>query len=110
MLELLASLNASVVIVMNKTPQNVRAELKASIENKYRSALEKSTVPEINFIGEYSKEQLAQTAPLIAEDELAELQKNLKECLQRASQEDVKNNTLGFIRNHWSLWLSLIHI
>jgi len=109
MLELLASLNASVVIVMNKTPQKVRAELKASIENKYRSALEKSapkksTVPEINFIGEYSKEQLAQTAPLIAEEELAELQQNIKECLQRASQEDVKNNTLGFIRNHWSLW------
>jgi len=82
MLELLASLNASVVIV---TPK-------------------KSTVPEINFIGEYSKEQLAQTAPLIAEEELAELQQNIKECLQRASQEDVKNNTLGFIRNHWSLW------
>ena len=39
MLELLASLSASVVIVMNKTSQSVQAELRTSLEKKYRSCL-----------------------------------------------------------------------
>jgi len=106
MLELLASLSASVVIVMNKTSQSVQAELRTSLEKKYRSALSADRIPPLCFIGEYSKEQLAEAAPSIAQEELGELQKNIKASLQRASQGDLKNNTLGFIRNHWSDWTS----
>jgi len=108
MLELLASLNAPIIIVMNKTPQDVRAELQASMENKYRSALEASEIPAINFIGEYSKEQLVQPSPLIAGDELGELQHSIKKCLQHVSQEDLENNTLDFIRGHWPLWTASV--
>jgi len=108
MFELLASLKAPLVIVMNKTPQNVRSELKASIEKKYSNALATDKIPALSFIGEYNKEQLAQASPSIAQDELVELQRNVKDNLQRASHDELKNNALGFIRSHWSRWTASV--
>jgi len=104
MLELLASLNTPLVMVMNKTPPNVQAELKASIEKKYARVLSASQISPLSFIGEYSKQQLAQSALLIAQEELADLLQNIKACLQPASRDELKNKSLAFIRSHWSGW------
>ena len=105
-LDLLESLNTPHVILMNKTPQSVQAELKVSIDNKYRNAFGGDKTPALSFIGEYSSEQLAQTTPAVVQNELDGLQRNIKDSLQRVSDDELKNNTLGFIRRHWPDWIA----
>jgi len=108
MLELLAALNVPVVIVMNKTPVDVRAELKASVENKYRNAITGNGLPPICFIDEYPRTPLEEIVPLIELDEIVELQRHVKSQLKRAEPDQLRTNAVGFIRQHWKSWTASV--
>jgi len=100
MFELLASLHAPVVIVMNKTPENVRPDLQASIEKKYRTALPDNDLPPVLFIDQYPSKEL----PDVSVEELTRLQQTVSDHLVRSEPSEMKANTLGFIRQHWEGW------
>lgn len=104
MLELLAILKVPVVVVMNKTPESVRGELKASLVNKFKAALPQSALPPICFIGEYSSPDIS----AVRSEEFSELQQLVNTHLLRAEPEVIKDNTLGFIKAHWSGWTNSV--
>lgn len=100
MLKFLHSLNVKVVLVMNKTPKGVRDELADSLRNKYQAALPGSAFPPLCFIGEYKS-----VAPaLMDSDELNALEKSVADNLHSAEPGELKDNALGFIKQHWNGW------
>ncbi len=102
MLELLTSLNIPLVMVMNKTPANIRFELQQSIENKFSSALPGVAMPPVSFIDEYPNGDLTE----IIEDEHNQLRQLVSSKLERPPVELLKEQTLGFIRQQWQSWIS----
>lgn len=108
MLELLASLNVPVVIVMNKTPVDVRTELKASVENKYHNAIPERGLPPICFIDEYQRTQLEEIASLLEQDEIVDLKVQVRNQLKRVEPDQLKSNTVNFIKQHWNGWTASV--
>lgn len=104
MFELLASMGVPFVVVMNKTPENVRTELKASLEKKFTSAHPGKDIPPISFIGEYHNGDLSN----VLTKERDSLDKLVENHLQRPASNIIKDNTLSFIKHQWKGWTSSV--
>lgn len=106
MLELLSELAIPVVVVMNKTPSSVRAELKTSVEKKYSKALPDIELPEVIFVDEYNSESISTNS--LAEMDAVQLA--IKSKLQRTAAPVLKDNTLNFLRHHWEDWTDSVNV
>lgn len=104
MFELLTFMKVPFVVVMNKTPENVRAELKTSIENKFSSALPDRGIPPISFIGEYQNGDLSN----LLSEERDKLEKLVENNLQPPESQVIKNNALSFIKHQWNSWTTSV--
>ena len=101
-LEMLASRAIPVVVVMNKVPVGVRAELKASFEGKYRIALPELDLPEIGFVDEFPQGfDLMETAASAELDQLREL---VQSRIQRVELAQLKNDTTNYLKHNWDSW------
>jgi len=110
MLQLLAELSIPVLVVMNKTSGAVRAELKTSFENKYRAAFPQQALPEMVFIDEYPGNSLAgvplagQLLESVSQSEVDLLHSAALSQIKRTDVSALKENVLGYLRNHWDDW------
>ena len=102
MLEMLAARDTPVLMVINKTQPDVRDELKASFDQKYRALNVTDKPPEVTFIGEYF-DSLHDAAD---SDELMQLRHIVREQMVHRSVEDLRTSALRFINHHWSGWTS----
>lgn len=100
MLESLIARSIPIVLVMNKVPLAPREELKASLEKKYQTAMPTSDLPPISFIDEYPN-NLADAA---ASEELVQLRQLVTLHLGRREPAQLKDDTLDYLRSHWSSW------
>ncbi len=102
MLELVANRSIPSVLVMNKTPTGPRDELKASLEKKYLAAIPESSVPPITFIDEYPNDLIGAASG----SELEALRQIALQQLKRRQPEQLKTDTLEYLRLHWPNWTS----
>ncbi len=102
MIELVANRSIPSVLVMNKTPTGPRDELKASLEKKYLAAIPESSVPPITFIDEYPNDLIGAASG----SELEALRQIALQQLKRRQPEQLKTDTLEYLRLHWPNWTS----
>ncbi len=110
-LSLLHQLNARVLLVMNKTPVEVREQLADSVTRKYTQLLaeanepRKSTLPQLLFLDDYgldtdaamvSAEMAGIRATVSAE--LLKHEKISRDCVA------LRTDAVRFMQSQWSLW------
>ena len=100
MLEMLATRDTPVLVVINKTPPEVREELEASFIQKYSELKVAGNPPQVAFVGEYFDS--LQNA--VDSDELMQLRHVVREQMVHRSVEDLRASALRFINHHWSGW------
>ncbi len=104
MLELVADRAIPSVLAMNKTPPEPRDELRASLEKKYQASMPASSVPPITFIDEYPDDLMSAASST----ELEALRQIVQQQLRRRQPEQLKADTLEYLRLHWPNWTSAV--
>jgi len=100
MLDLLVDMRVPMVLLMNKTDESVRAELEASMRQKFTVAFNGSKMPPLLFVSDY----LAEVDNAGASTDVSELRDVVRQHLNMPNKKDLQEDAVHFIKAHWQDW------
>jgi len=100
LLDLLIDWRVPMVLLMNKTDVPVRAELEASMQQKFAAAFKDKTMPPLHFISDYR----ADVNNASTSTDVSELREAVQQLLKVPDEKIIQENTVHFLNTHWQDW------
>jgi len=100
LLDLLVDMRVPVVLLMNKTDESVRAELEASMQQKFTAAFKDTAMPPLHFVSDYRAEVDSAGASI----DVSELRDAVRQHLKVPDEKHLQEDAVHFLKAHWQEW------